>query len=138
MTILKQKILSKSFISAILLLVTLLLGIFKNYLWLPFSTGPGEIIIEKYNFLSLIALGYGLYFPLIVLIITMVLLLFSISELFISAIKIKSKFFTILTVIDIFSLAFPLILGLHIFNAGIACMLALLICNLILSFCHKI
>lgn len=132
-----KKLLSKSFLSTILLVLILLLSIFKNYVWLPFRTGTGEMIIQEYNFLSTTTLGYGVYFPLIVFIVTMGLLFLSISKFFIPPTKRKSEFFMIMTVIDIVAVIFPVLLGMQIFNTGIACMLALLICNLILSLYHK-
>lgn len=132
-----KKLLSKSFLSTILLVLILLLSIFKNYVWLPFRTGTGEVVIQEYNFLSTTILGYGLYFPLIVFIVTMGLLFLSISKFFIPPTKRKSDFFMILTVIGIVFVIFPVLLGMQIFNTGIACMLALLICNLILSLYHK-
>ncbi len=132
-----KKLLSKSFLSTILLVLILLLSIFKNYVWLPFRTGTGEVVIQEYNFLSTTTLGYGVYFPLIVFIVTMGLLFLSISKFFIPPTKRKSDFFMILTVIGIVFVIFPVLLGMQIFNTGIACMLALLICNLILSLYHK-
>lgn len=132
-----KKLLSKSFLLTILLVLILLLSIFKNYVWLPFRTGTGEMIIQEYNFLSTTTLGYGVYFPLIVFIVTMGLLFLSISKFFIPPTKRKSEFFMIMTVIDIVAVIFPVLLGMQIFNTGIACMLALLICNLILSLYHK-
>ncbi len=132
-----KKLLSKSFLSTILLVLILLLSIFKNYVWLPFRTGTGEVVIQEYNFLSTTILGYGLYFPLIVFIVTMGLLFLSISKFFIPPTKRKSDCFMILTVIDIVSVIFPVLLGMQIFNIGLSCILALLICNLILSLYHK-
>lgn len=58
-----RKLLSKSFVSAISLLQTLILGLLGNYVWLPFRTGKGDRIIRKFNFLSITIVGYGLYFP---------------------------------------------------------------------------
>lgn len=128
-----KKLLRKPFVSIILLLLTLVLGILGNYVWMPFRTGTEETIIRKFNFLSTTILGYGLYFPLIVIIITISLLLLSILKLLISSMKIRFKFFVILMVIDIVCIILPILLGMQMFNIGIACMLALLICNLILS-----
>lgn len=127
-----KKLSRKPFVSIILLLLTLVLGILGNCVWTPFRTGTEETIIRKFNFLSTTTLGYGLYFPLIVIIITMSLLLLSILKLLISTMKIRFKFFVILMVIDIVCIILPIVLGMQIFNIGIACMLALLICNLIL------
>ncbi len=132
-----KKILSKSFIPPILLLLTLLLGIFKNYVWLPFRTGAGEIVVREFSFLSITILGYGLYFPFFVIVITTGLLLFSILRLLISSTKSKSKIFVILVVIDIVCIILPILIGMQIFNIGILYMLALLICNLILSLCQN-
>lgn len=132
-----KKLLSKPFVSIIFLILTLILGIFGNYVWVTFRTGAGETIIRKFNFLSTTILGYGLYFPLIVIIITISLLLLSILKLLISSVKIRFKFFVILVVIDIVCIILPILLGMQMLNIGIVCMLALLFCNLILSLCRN-
>lgn len=132
-----KKLLSKPFVSIIFLILTLILGIFGNYVWVTFRTGAGETIIRKFNFLSTTILGYGLYFPLIVIIITISLLLLSILKLLISSVKIRFKFFVILVVIDIVCIILPILLGMQMLNRGIVCMLALLLCNLILSLCRN-
>ena len=132
-----KKLLSKPFVSIIFLILTLILGIFGNYVWVTFRAGAGETIIRKFNFLSTTILGYGLYFPLIVIIITISLLLLSILKLLISSVKIRFKFFVILVVIDIVCIILPILLGMQMLNIGIVCMLALLLCNLILSLCRN-
>lgn len=132
-----KKLLSKPFVSIIFLILTLILGIFGNYVWVTFRTGAGETIIRKFNFLSTTILGYGLYFPLIVIIITISLLLLSILKLLISSVKIRFKFFVILVVIDIVCIILPILLGMQMLNIGIVCMFALLLCNLILSLCRN-
>lgn len=58
-----RKLLSKSFVSAISLLQTLILGLLGNYVWLPFRTGNGDRIIRKFNFLSITIVGYGFILP---------------------------------------------------------------------------
>lgn len=128
-----RKSIVKLSVSIICLILTLILGIVGNYVWVTFRTGSGEIIIRKFNFLSATIFGYGLYFPLIVIIITMSLLLLSILKLLRSSAKIRFKILVILVVIDIVCIILPILLGMQIINIGIVCMLALLICNLISS-----
>ncbi|MFR7760592.1 MAG: hypothetical protein ACLU1X_06425 [Peptoniphilus grossensis] len=128
-----RKSIVKPSVSIICLILTLILGIVGNYVWVTFRTGSGEIIIRKFNFLSATIFGYGLYFPLIVIIITMSLLLLSILKLLRSSAKIRFKNLVILVVIDIVCIILPILLGMQMLNMGIVCMLVLLICNLISS-----
>ena len=128
-----RKSIVKPSISIICLILTLILGIVGNYVWVTFRTGSGKIIIRKFNFLSATIFGYGLYFPLIVIIITMSLLLLSILKLLRSSAKIRFKILVILVVIDIVCIILPILLGMQMLNMGIVCMLVLLICNLIPS-----
>lgn len=128
-----RKLLVKPAVSIICLILTLILGIVGNYVWVTFRTGSGKIIIRKFNFLSATIFGYGLYFPLIVIIITMSLLLLSILKLLRSSAKIRFKILVILVVIDIVCIILPILLGMQMLNMGIVCMLVLLICNLIPS-----
>ena len=128
-----RKSIVKPSVSIICLILTLILGIVGNYVWVTFRTGSGKIIIRKFNFLSATIFGYGLYFPLIVIIITMSLLLLSILKLLRSSAKIRFKILVILVVIDIVCIILPILLGMQMLNMGIVCMLALLICNLISS-----
>ena len=128
-----RKSIVKPSVSIICLILTLILGIVGNYVWVTFRTGSGKIIIRKFNFLSATIFGYGLYFPLIVIIITMSLLLLSILKLLRSSAKIRFKILVILVVIDIVCIILPILLGMQMLNMGIVCMLVLLICNLILS-----
>lgn len=128
-----RKSIVKPAVSIICLILTLILGIVGNYVWVTFRTGSGKIIIRKFNFLSATIFGYGLYFPLIVIIITMSLLLLSILKLLRSSAKIRFKILVILVVIDIVCIILPILLGMQMLNMGIVCMLVLLICNLIPS-----
>lgn len=128
-----RKSIVKPSVSIICLILTLILGIVGNYVWVTFRTGSGKIIIRKFNFLSATIFGYGLYFPLIVIIITMSLLLLSILKLLRSSAKIRFKILVILVVIDIVCIILPILLGMQMLNMGIVCMLVLLICNLIPS-----
>lgn len=128
-----RKSIVKPSVSIICLILTLILGIVGNYVWVTFRTGSGKIIIRKFNFLSATIFGYGLYFPLIVIIITMSLLLLSILKLLRSSAKIRFKILVILVVIDIVCIILPILLGMQMLNMGIVCMLVLLIFNLIPS-----
>ncbi len=128
-----RKSIVKPSVSIICLILTLILGIVGNYVGVTFRTGSGKIIIRKFNFLSATIFGYGLYFPLIVIIITMSLLLLSILKLLRSSAKIRFKILVILVVIDIVCIILPILLGMQMLNMGIVCMLVLLICNLIPS-----
>lgn len=67
------------------------------------------------------------------MIITLSLFLLSIGKLLISSMKIRLKISPILAVADIVCIMLPILLGMQIFNTGIACMIGLLLGNLILS-----
>lgn len=131
---LEKKSFTSPLIQSALLLLALLLGIFKNYVWMVFCSGTGEMIVRKYSFLSATILGYGLFFPLFFVLLTVILMFFSISQLFISTEKNKRKLLIILGCIDVICLVLPVFLGMQIFNTGIACMIMLLIGNLIINF----
>ena len=128
-----KKIFKNPFISIILLVLILILGIGRNYVWLTFRTGTGKIIIQKFSFLSSTIFGYGLYFPLFVIIITVSLFVLSILKLLIPSLKIRSSFFIILTIINIICIILPIFIGIQMINTGIIFILALMIINLIFS-----
>lgn len=67
------------------------------------------------------------------MIITLSLFLLSIGKLLISSMKIRFKISPILAAADIVCIMLPILLGMQIFNTGIACMIGLLLGNLILS-----
>ena len=114
-----KKIFKNPFISIILLVLILILGIGRNYVWLTFRTGTGKIIIQKFSFLSSTIFGYGLYFPLFVIIITVSLFVLSILKLLIPSLKIRSSFFIILTIINIICIILPIFIGIQMINTGI-------------------
>ena len=125
-----MKKLNKSIIEIILLLLTLLLCIFKNYVWTPFSNGPGNIIIRKFNFISIIPIGYGIFFPILVVIIAVILLLLQVLQMF-NMIKINRKTKLIFAGLDIVFLWLPVIIGMQIFNIGLVYISILLVGYLI-------
>lgn len=127
---------NKSIIETILLLLTLLLCIFKNYVWTPFSNGPGNIIIRKYNFISTIPIGYGIFFPMLVVITTAILLLLQVLQIF-NMIKINRRTKLILAGLEIVFLWIPVIIGMQIFNLGLVYISLLLVVYLILSMLNK-
>lgn len=124
---------NKSIIETILLLLTLLLCIFKNYVWTPFSNGPGNIIIRKFNFISTIPIGYGIFFQILVVIITLILLLLQLLQMF-NIIKINRKTKLILAGLEIVFLWLPVIIGMQIFNIGLVYISILLVSYLVINF----
>lgn len=126
----------KYIIETILLLVSLSLCIFKDYVWLPFSNGPGNIIIRKFNFISTIPIGYGLFFPMLVVITTAILLLLQVLQIFTKA-EVNRKTKLILAAISIVFLWLPVIIGMQIFNIGLVYISLLLVGYLILSMLNK-
>lgn len=124
---------NKSIIETILLLLTLLLCIFKNYVWTPFSNGPGNIIIRKFNFISTIPIGYGIFFPILVVIIALILLLLQLLQMF-NMIKINRKTKLILAGLEIVFLWLPVIIGMQIFNIGLVYISILLVSYLVINF----
>lgn len=124
---------NKSIIENILLLLTLLLCIFKNYVWTPFSNGPGNIIIRKFNFISTIPIGYGIFFPILVVIIALILLLLQVLQMF-NIIKINRKTKLILAGLEIVFLWLPVIIGMQIFNIGLVYISILLVSYLVINF----
>lgn len=124
---------NKSIIETILLLLTLLLCIFKNYVWTPFSNGPGNIIIRKFNFISILPIGYGLFFPILVVIMTTILLLLQLLQIFTKA-KINRKTKLVLAGMDIVFLWLPVIIGMQIFNIGLVYISILLVSYLVINF----
>lgn len=123
----------KYLIETILLLTSLSLCIFKDYVWLPFSNGPGNIIIRKFNFITTIAIGYGLFFPILVVIITAILLLLQVLQIF-KTIKINKKTKLVLAGMDIVFIWLPVIIGMQIFNIGLVYIFLLLVGYLIINF----
>lgn len=123
----------KYLIETILLLISLSLCIFKNYVWLPFSNGPGNIIIRKYNFISTIPIGYGLFFPMLVVITTVILLLLQLLQIFTKA-GVNRKTKLILAAISIVFLWLPVIIGMQIFNIGLVYISILLVSYLVINF----
>lgn len=121
---------NKFIIETILLLLTLLLCIFKNYVWTPFSNRPGNIIIRKFNFISTIPIGYGIFFPILVVIIAVILLLLQVIQMF-NIIKINRKTKLILAGLEIVFLWLPVIIGMQIFNIGLVYISILLVAYLI-------
>lgn len=120
----------KYIIETILLLVSLSLCIFKDYVWLPFSNGPGNIIIRKFNFISIIPIGYGIFFPMLVVIITAILLLLQVLQIF-NMIKINRRTKLILAGLEIVFLWLPVIIGMQVFNMGLVYISILLVGYLI-------
>lgn len=123
----------KYLIESILLLISLSLCIIKNYVWLPFSNGPGNITIRKFNFITTIAIGYGLFFPILVVIITAILLLLQVLQIF-KTIKINKKTKLVLAGMDIVFIWLPVIIGMQIFNIGLVYIFLLLVGYLIINF----
>lgn len=123
----------ESFIETMLLLISLFLCLFKNYLWLPFSNGPGNIIIKKYNFISSISIGYGLLFPMLVVIITAILLLLQLLQIF-KITKVNRKAKLVLAGMDIAFIWLPVLIGMQIFNIGLVYISLLLVGYLIINF----
>lgn len=123
----------KYIIETILLLTSLSLCIFKDYVWLPFSNGPGNIIIRKFNFITTIAIGYGLFFPMLVVIMTSILLLLQVLQIF-KKVKANRKTKLVLVVMDIVFIWLPVIIGMQIFNIGLVYIFLLLVGYLIINF----
>lgn len=123
----------KYLIETILLLTSLSLCIFKDYVWLPFSNGPGNIIIRKFNFITTIAIGYGLFFPMLVVIMTSILLLLQVLQIF-KKVKANRKTKLVLVVMDIVFIWLPVIIGMQIFNIGLVYIFLLLVGYLIINF----
>ncbi len=73
-----------------------------------------KIIIEKFNLISLITFGNGLFFPMIFYIVTLVLF--------------------IISLIDCIIILFPLIFGIQVWNIEIGIMIALFITYLLLEY----
>ena len=130
----KKKSINKYLIQTTLLIGTLLLCIFKNYIWVTFSTGPRNIILRKFNFLSPTVFGYGVFFPILVVCITLILLLLSILQLFKVIKSDKKKTKLLLNVMNISFLCIPIVIGMQKFNIGIVYMLLLLGGNLVLDY----
>lgn len=123
----------KYIIETILLLTSLFLCLFKNYLWLPFSNGSGNISIKKYNFIATIPIGYGLFFPMLVVIMTSILLLLQVLQIF-KKVKANRKTKLVLVVMDIVFIWLPVIIGMQIFNIGLVYIFLLLVGYLIINF----
>lgn len=123
----------KYIIETILLLTSLSLCIFKDYVWLPFSNGPGNIIIRKFNFITTITIGYGIFFPILVVIITTILLLLQLLQI-LKKVKANRKTKLILAAMNIVFLWLPVIIGMQIFNIGIVYISLLLVSYLIINF----
>lgn len=123
----------KYIIETILILTSLSLCLFKDYVWLPFSNGPGNIIIRKFNFITTITIGYGIFFPILVVIITAILLLLQVLQIF-KTIKINKKTKLVLAGMDIVFLWLPVIIGMQIFNMGLVYIFLLLVGYLIINF----
>ncbi|MFR7349039.1 hypothetical protein [Peptoniphilus sp.] len=123
----------KYIIETTLLLTSLFLCLFKNYLWLPFSNGPGNISIKKYNFIATIPIGYGLFFPMLVVIMTSILLLLQVLQIF-KKVKANRKTKLVLVVMDIVFIWLPVIIGMQIFNIGLVYIFLLLVGYLIINF----
>lgn len=123
----------KYLIETILLLTSLSLCIFKDYVWLPFSNGPGNIIIRKFNFITTIAIGYGLFFPMLVVIMTSILLLLQVLQIF-KKVKANRKTKLVLVVMDIVFIWLPVIIGMQIFNIGLVYISILLVGYLVINF----
>lgn len=123
----------KYIIETILILTSLSLCLFKDYVWLPFSNGPGNIIIRKFNFITTITIGYGIFFPILVVIITAILLLLQVLQIF-KTIKINKKTKLVLAGMDIVFLWLPVIIGMQIFNIGLVYISLLLVSYLIINF----
>lgn len=130
----KKKSINKYLIQITLLIWTLFLCIFKNYIWVSFFKGPRNIIIRKFNFLSSYVFGYGLFFPILVVCITLILLLLSILQLFKVIKSGKKKTKLLLNVLNITFLCIPMVIGMQKFNIGIVYMLLLLGGNLVLDY----
>lgn len=123
----------KYIIETILILASLSLCIFKDYVWLPFSNGPGNIIIRKFNFITTIPIGYGIFFPILVVIITTILLLLQLLQI-LKKVKANRKTKLILAAMNIVFLWLPVIIGMQIFNIGIVYISLLLVSYLIINF----
>lgn len=116
----------KYLIETMLLSTSLFLCLFKNYLWLPFSNGPGNIIIRKYNFIATISIGYGLFFPILVVIMTTILLLLQLLQI-LKKVKANRKTKLILAAMNIVFIWLPIIIGMQIFNIGLVYISLLLV-----------
>ena len=123
----------KYIIETILLLASLSLCIIKNYVWLPFSNGPGNIIIRKFNFITTIPIGYGLFFPILVVIMTTILLLLQLLQI-LKKVKVNKKTKLILAAMNIVFIWLPVIIGMQIFNMGLVYISLLLVSYLIINF----
>ena len=126
----------KYIIETILLLTSLSLCIFKDYVWLPFSNGPGNIIIRKFNFITTIAIGYGLFFPILVVIMTTILLLLQLLQI-LKKVKVNRKTKLILAAMNIVFIWLPVIIGMQVFNMGLVYISILLVGYLILSILNE-
>lgn len=126
----------KYIIETILLLTSLSLCIFKDYVWIPFSNGPGNIIIRKFNFITTIAIGYGLFFPILVVIMTTILLLLQLLQI-LKKVKVNRKTKLILAAMNIVFIWLPVIIGMQVFNMGLVYISILLVGYLILSILNE-
>ena len=123
----------KYLIETILLLISLSLCIFKNYVWLPFSNGPGNISIKKYNFIATIPIGYGLFFSILVVIMTTILLLLQLLQI-LKKVKVNRNTKLILAAMNIVFIWLPVIIGMQIFNIGLVYISLLLVGYLVINF----
>ena len=123
----------KYIIETILLLTSLSLCIFKDYVWLPFSNGPGNIIIRKFNFITTIPIGYGIFFPILVVIMTTILLLLQLLQI-LKKVKVNRKTKLILAAMNIVFIWLPVIIGMQVFNIGLVYISLLLVSYLIINF----
>ena len=123
----------KYLIETMLLSTSLFLCLFKNYLWLPFSNGPGNIIIRKFNFITTIAIGYGLFFPILVVIMTTILLLLQLLQI-LKKVKVNRNTKLILAAMNIVFIWLPVIIGMQIFNIGLVYISLLLVGYLVINF----
>lgn len=117
-----------------------MLGIFGDYVWLAYATGPSQFVIEKYSFLTakehLPFLSTNFILPLNtynVLIVTAVLLFFSVINIFKTPARTELRIYRNLSAINVGLLVFPIIIGLHRINLGMGFMVVLLVLNFLLS-----
>lgn len=123
----------KYIIETILLLISLFLCLFKDYVWLPFSNGPGNIIIRKFNFITTIPIGYGIFFPILVVIMTTILLLLQLLQI-LKKVKVNRNTKLILAAMNIVFIWLPVIIGMQVFNIGLVYISLLLVSYLIINF----
>lgn len=121
-------------IQSLLLFIIAVMGAGGDYVWMLFLAKPSKIIIEKYNFVSLVPFGYGLFFPMIFYLITMFLLLTTVLKTIRAEEKKNSKRVVILGVLNFVFLIFPTIIGAQLLNIGYDIIIALFIVYLFLSF----